>query len=199
MKKRVLAFVGAVVLTCAMSLSAFAAESNTATNVAEQSTKTVTTAAQTITATDVAAYAATTTVTSAEVPGATVAPVNIDVAEAAVVYAESVTGNSNISVATVVDLVVPAGTGAATFTLACPVLAGQDVTIVHMKSDLSWESIKPVSVDNGSVTFTMTSYSPVAVIVNATAPKTQDIILMVAGLAVVCLAGAVVFGRKARA
>ncbi|MCH5281283.1 MAG: hypothetical protein J1E61_07410 [Lachnospiraceae bacterium] len=211
MKKRVFALVCAMVLMFAMSINVFAAESPNSQDVVEENTNeaadpapapaapdaTLTIGTQTLDAGTLASFASTTKVTSASGVDATIAPVSADVARAAVAQAKAVVGN-NATIATVVDLVVPEGTGKASFTLTCNVAAGQNVTILHQKKDGSWEAIKPSNVSNGSVTFTLSSYSPVAVVVNGTAPKTYDIIMMVAGVALVCLAGVAVFGRKAK-
>ena len=107
----------------------------------------------------------------------------------------------NTFIATIVDLQVPAGTGTATFTIGCPnVWNGQNVTILHQKSDGSFENIKPDSVEDNKVTFTMTSYSPVAIVIDLSnkSPKTGDIFALVAAMAAVSGIGAAVCGRKAK-
>lgn len=196
MKKRVFALVCALVLMFAMSINVFASTSATGADVAGNSEDaSATIGSQTITAATLASYADKTKVSSNV--DAKIAAVSMETAKAAIAQAKAVVG-PNASIATIVDLSVPEGTGAATFTLSCSVSAGQNVTILHLKKDGSWESIKPSNVSNGSVTFSLSSYSPVAVVVNGTAPKTADMVLLVAGIAVVCLAGATVFGRKAK-
>lgn len=196
MKKRVFALVCTLVLMFAMSINVFAATSATGQDVADSSSDaSATIGSQTITDSTLSGYASTTKVSSNV--NATIGKVSMDVAKAAISQAKAVVG-PNATIATIVDISVPEGTGAATFTLSCNVAAGQNVTILHQKKDGSWEVIKPSNVSNGSVTFTLSSYSPVAVVVNGTAPKTADMVLLVAGIAVVCLAGATVFGRKAK-
>lgn len=201
MKKRILALLCATVLTCSMSMTAFAANSVTTGSVTtgsavEAADPGLATGSQQFNSNTIAEFATTTTVTSTV--NATITAVSTDTAKAAVAQAKSVVGD-NAFVASVVELNVPAGTGEASFTLGCPnVWAGQSVTILHQKADGSWESIKPTSVANGSVTFTLTSYSPVAIVINATAAKTGDMVMVIAMMAVVCLAGFAVFSKKSK-
>ena len=194
MKKRFLALVSAMVLAGAMTLTASAATSVTTDNaVASEELQTAT---QQFTEATIAEFATTTTVSSSV--NATVAAVSAETAAAAIDQAQAVVG-ANAFVATVVDLQVPAGTGAAEFTLGCPnVWAGQSVTILHQKADGSWESITPSRVANNSVTFTLSSYSPVAIVINAAAPRTGDVVAVAGALAAACLAGGVAFGKKAK-
>ncbi len=120
-----------------------------------------------------------------------------------IAQAKTIAG-SNTFIANIVDLNVPAGTGAATFTLGCPnVWKGQNVTILHLKGDGSFETIQPSAVEDNKVTFTMTSYSPVAIVINTGAagvksPKTGEIIALVAAMAALSGIGAAVCGRKAK-
>lgn len=196
MKKRVFALVCALVLMFAMSINVFAAPSATGQDVADSSEDaSATIGSQTITDSTLSGYADTTKVSSNV--DVKIGKVSMETVRAAIAQAKAIVG-PNATIATIVDLIVPEGTGTATFTLSCSVSAGQNVTILHQKKDGSWEVIKPSNVSNGSVTFTLSSYSPVAVVVNGTAPKTADMVLLVAGIAVVCLAGATVFGRKAK-
>ncbi|MBE5895921.1 MAG: hypothetical protein E7285_09705 [Lachnospiraceae bacterium] len=188
MMKKIIALGSAMVLSLAFSLTAFAAPS--------VDTETVATDGTVYSEETVQAYAATTTVTSATVQ-ASVGAVSTETAAAADNLATAYVGSTAV-VATIVDIVVPEGTGAATFTLTCPaVAAGMDVTILHQKADGNWEAITPDAVDNGSVTFTMTSYSPVAIVVNAAAPQTGDVAVYVAAMSMICLAGLCVSTKKA--
>lgn len=194
MKKRFLALVSAMVLAAAMTITASAAGSVTTQSAA--ATVTMETSSQKFTTDTLAEFATTTTVSSGV--KASVGTVSADTAASAIKQAQAVVGE-NAFVATVVDLSVPAGTGAAEFTLGCPnVWAGQKVTILHQKADGTWESIKPSKVANNAVTFTLTSYSPVAIVIDAAAPKTGDVATVAGILASACLAGGVVFGKKAK-
>ncbi len=200
-KRRIFAIVSALVLTFGMTVSAFAAETQSPTADNTVTVPAATSADATFNDDLLTAYANSTTVSSKDVPGATVGKVSASVAASAAARAKAVAGPGAV-IATLVDLVVPAGTGSASFTLNCPnVQAGMKIIILHQLADGTWETINPSSVGNGSVTFTMKSYSPVAVVIqnsaSGTAPKTGDVVMIVAFLAAVCLMGTVVFSKKA--
>ncbi len=224
MKKRILALACALTLVFGMTLSVSAADgdSNTSPNAASDAqeaqeddddtvsiqndaTEVVTipnSTGQSFDGATIAEFARTTTISSG-VTGAAINPVSNETAKAIIATANSVIG-ANAFIASVVDLSVPEGTGTATFTLACPnVWKGQNVSILHLKSDGTYEVIKPSSVENQSVTFTMTSYSPIAIVIDTAAPKTADSGLasgmLIAALALIGAAGAYVYGRRARA
>ena len=74
---------------------------------------------------------------------------------------------------------------------------GMSVSVLHMKADGNWENLKVTNVSNGSVTATFTSFSPVAIVINAAAPGTgyQAPVALIAAI-VACLACAVVCFRK---
>lgn len=204
MKKRILALVCAATMAMGMSLTVCAAGSNSAPQAAQNAVVSVeNSTGQTLSAATIEEFAETTTISSG-VAGATIAAVPADTAKAVIAEANRRIG-ANTFIASVVDLNVPAGTGAATFTLNCKnVWAGQKVTILHLKSDGTYEVITPSNVANGSVTFTMTSYSPIAIVIDtAASPKTGDDGLaagaMIALMAMAAaMAGAVAY-RKVRA
>lgn len=186
--KKALALCSALVLSLAFSLTAVAAPSVDTGAVADDGT--------TYTEETTNQYAAETTVASTSV-AVVVSAVSPQTAAAADNLAKAYVGSTAI-ISTIVDISVPEGTGAAEFTLYdADLLAGMDVTILHQKADGNWEAITPSAVGNGSVTFTLTSYSPVAVVVNAVAPKTGDMSAYVAVLAIFCLAGSCVAFKKA--
>lgn len=208
MKKRFLALACAMTMVLGMSMSVCAATSPTASvtaqDVVNQVTNVTIVAAddnvmgQVIDTKTLKYFAETTTVTG--VQGATLTGVSDDTAKNMVAQAKTIAGK-NTFIATIVDLQVPAGTGTATFTIGCPnVWKGQNVTILHQKSDGSFENIKPDSVEDNKVTFTMTSYSPVAIVIDLSnkSPKTGDIFALVAAMAAVSGIGAAVCGRKAK-
>lgn len=215
MKRKILALACAMTLVFGMSMSVCAADSPsasaTAGDVANNATQpspaapaeelvsaSENTTGQVITANTIQYFADTTTVSG--VAGASISAVSTETAKAMIAQAKTIAGN-NTFIASIVDLNVPAGTGAATFTLGCPnVWKGQNVTILHLKSDGTFETIKPSAVEDNKVTFTMTSYSPVAIVINTstTAPKTGDIFALAAAMAAVFGTGAVVCGRKAK-
>lgn len=208
MKKKILALGLALTLTFAMSITVSAAGSVTADSVASSTTTAapatttadpaLATATQQFDEATIAEFATTTTVASADV-NVVVSKVSTDTVKSAISQAKVVVGD-NAFIASVVDISVPAGTQKATITLNCPnVWVGQSVTILHQKADGSWESITPDAVGNNTVTFTMTSFSPVAIVINATAPKTGDVVMMVAIMAILGLAATAVCSKKAQA
>lgn len=226
MKKRLFALASALILTFGMSVSVFAADSasadTTTTTVVAVSVDTP------ISDTQASEFAKSTTVTSS-VEGAKVQAVTASVANTAAAEAKASVG-SNAAIATVVDLSVPEGTGVADFTLSVPtVKAGQRIVVLHQKKDGTWEKIDPTSVKDGAVSFTLTSYSPIAIVIEnasetttttvvenqapsvgpaidaalayisaaGTAPKTGDVMMAMAIMASICLAGSIVFSKKA--
>lgn len=105
---------------------------------------------------------------------------------------------ANAAIISMVDIVVPSGTGTASFTLGVQgLVAGQSVTVLHLRSDGQVETLPVTAVGNGAVTFTMSSYSPVAVVINATAPKTADMnTTALLFLALMGVMGAAICGKK---
>lgn len=208
MKKRILALACAMTLVFGMSLTVCAAGSpgsGSAASSATQSDKVSVdnSTGQVLTSATIEEFAKTTTISSG-VEGATITAVPASTAKAMIAEANKIAG-ANTFIASIVDLQVPAGTGTATFTLACPnVWKGQNVCILHLKSDGTYEVIKPSSVENNAVTFTMTSYSPIAIVIDTASPKTADAGLATGMLiAVLAMAGAVgcavVYRRKVTA
>lgn len=195
MKKRILALVAAATLVMGMTMSVAAAGSSSSASVVV-TTPTASTGSQTFDNATVAEFAQTTTVTTT-VAGAKVEAASMATTQAAVAEANKIYGDSTF-VASVVELTVPAGTGAAEFTLGCPnVWKGQTVTILHQLSNGTWEKITPSKVGNNFVTFTLTSYSPVAIVIDATAaPKTGDPMTAMAVMGLVSLAGAGLLKKK---
>lgn len=197
--KRIMTIACAVVLVLAMNVTAFAANSPTSSDAASSSTTTtadagLATSTQQFNENTIAEFAEKATILS---ENATAGVVSTDVAKEAIAYAKSVVGE-DVFVASIFDLQVPAGTGTATYKVACPhVWAGQTVKILHKLSNGTWETITPDKVENNAVTFTLSSYSPIAIVVDVTpAPKTGDMAMVVAVMAVICLAGAYVASRK---
>lgn len=215
MKRKILACVCAMTLVFGMGMSVSAAESATSSATAGEVANTAAPSApaevlvsasdnatgQVLTADTIQYFAETTTVSG--VAGASLSAVSTETAKAMIAQAKTIAG-SNTFIASIVDLNVPAGTGAATFTLGCPnVWKGQNVTILHLKGDGTFETIQPSAVEDNKVTFTMTSYSPVAIVINTGAasvksPKTGDMIALAAAMAALSGFGAAVCGRKAK-
>lgn len=200
MKKRILAVICAMTMVIGMSMTVSAAGSASASDTAADVLVVATenTTGQKLGTASLNYFAETTTVTG--VAGATMKEVPAETAKAMITQAQTIAGKDTF-IASIVDLSVPAGTGAATFTVGCPnVWKGQNVTILHQKSDGSYENIKPSKVEDNKVTFTMTSYSPIAIVINtgAVSPKTGDIIALVAAMAAISGIGAAACARKAK-
>lgn len=201
MKKKIFALMLSMAMVMGMSITVCAAGSNDSGSAAEEAVswqnETVTTApnatGQVFTGATLEEFSKTTTVSGPA--GASVAPVSNETAKSVIAEANRTGGNS-VFIATIVDL----HGGAGTYTLGCPnVWKGQKVTILHQKADGSYEYIAPSSVENNSVTFTLSSTSPIAVLIDsAVSPKTGEIIAMMMSMAAVCAGGAVLCGRKAR-
>ena len=206
MKKKILAFACAMTLVLGMGMSVSAASSSTSSATAGGVAEELMGAGensngQVLTTSTIQYFAETTTVSG--VAGASISAVPTGTAKAMIAQAKTIAGN-NTFIASIVDLNVPAGTGAATFTLGCPnVWKGQSVTILHLKSNGTYETITPSAVEDNKVTFTMTSYSPVAIVINtgktgAKSPKTGDIMTLMAAMTALSGFGAVICGRKAK-
>ncbi len=202
MKKKILALMLSMAMVMGMGISVFAAGSNDSDSAAEEAvsaqSEVVTPApnatGQVFTGATLEEFSKTTTVSGPA--GASVAAVSNETAKAVITEANKTGGNS-VFIASIVDL----KGGAGTYTLGCPnVWKGQKVTILHQKADGSYEYVAPSKVENNSVTFTLSSTSPVAILINsAISPKTGEIIALMIVLAVACAGGAAWFGRKARA
>ena len=207
MKKRLFALTCALVLTFGMCTTVFAQPSATDDSTTGQYTES-----------QLNDFAKSTTVVEGTLD-ARIAAVTPDVANEAVKAAETQVGK-DAQILSVVDLLVD-DPGEGTFTIACAVVkSGDTVYVLHQKTDGTWEKITPI-VENGKVTFKMTSYSPIAIVLEkaatsagapaapapaapaapaanaATAPKTADMGMMVALMSLACLGGAAKFGKKA--
>lgn len=186
MKKKVLALVCALTMVMGMSISVFAASPQAGS---------ISTGTQTFGAATVENFAK---VTTAE--GATVAAVDFATASEAVAEANALYGSSSF-VATVVDIT---GTPGVPFTIKNPnVWAGQSVTVLHKVNGV-WKQETVTSVADNAITLTVDSFSPFAVVIDTSAstalsPKTRDIVLMVGAIALVCVAGVVLTGKKKEA
>ena len=77
---------------------------------------------------------------------------------------------------------------------------GQNIGIMHKKADGTWESIRVVKVENGKVTGTFTSLSPVAIVVKGKiSPKTGVTVAVTGLLSLVALFGAAICFKKFKA
>ena len=131
-----------------------------------------------------------------ETAGVTLEAVTADVVEEAFEVAEEKNANS-----TVLALVDVKSTGSKTITFeVAEVKAGDKIYLLHQKADKTWEVIHPDKVEDGKVTATFTSLSPVAIVkvpATATLPKTgAPVVLPV--VALICAAGAVGCAKKVK-
>ena len=104
----------------------------------------------------------------------------------------------------IVDVKVPAGTGKVTITFEVEGIKASDkgsIYLLHEKANGTWEVIHPDKVEDGKVTATFTSLSPVAIVKVAeettTLPKTgAPVVLPV--VALICAAGAAGCAKKVK-
>ena len=224
MKKRLLALLSASLLVMSMSVTVFAANSpsssNTTVNVEVTGDVNETTGAgQSITDSSLQSFASTTSISSDA--GATIGT-KIDAAQVKAIVKTANEKVQNAKIATIVDIVVPAGTKSAKITLSglSDIKAGDAVTVFHYKSDGTVEAITPSKVADGSVEFTMTSFSPVAVVKSTansaaapaaggatvtntavtteSSPKTADNAMLILALAAVAMGGSVLFLKRSK-
>ncbi|MBQ9142817.1 MAG: hypothetical protein IJX63_13680 [Lachnospiraceae bacterium] len=211
--KRIIALGSALVLALALNVTVFAANSPGAGDIAGSGSVTtedvvnnatstpaataapdagLATATQQFSAATMDEFAKTTTIIS---NNATATAVSVDVAKEAIAHAKNVAG-ADAFVAAIFDLNANGQGG--TFKVGCPnVWAGQNVTVLHKLANGSWEAVKPDKVENNAVTFTLSSTSPIAFVIDVTAaPKTADPVVGVAAMAVISLAGAFVARKK---
>jgi len=81
------------------------------------------------------------------------------------------------------------------------VVAGDKVYLLHGLDGGKWETINPTKVEDGKVTATFTSLSPVAIVKTAsasTSPKTGAPLVVAPIVALACVAGAAGCARKMR-
>lgn len=121
------------------------------------------------------------------------------------VYAEAEKKNEDSEILAVVEVSVPEGTDTSkglkvTFDVT-GVVAGEKIYLLHEKANGTWEVIHPDKVEDGKVTATFKSFSPVAVVkvpASATLPKTGAPLAVLPIVALVCAAGAAGCARKVK-
>lgn len=201
MKKKIAAILSAAMVLVMGSTTVFAATSPVAEGVTpatlKEAVSTVTVDGQTVEVTEI---------TTSEL------------ASASEVAKTLVTGNVT-SAAIVAAFDVTSGAGQATFEIS-GIAAGDNVMILHWNGT-EWEKITPNSVENGKVTATFSSFSPVVIVklaetpvVNTTnnntatnnttttsettvaSPQTGETASILPLLAVICMGGVVVCGKK---
>ena len=68
--------------------------------------------------------------------------------------------------------------------------AGQKVKVLHQKADGTWESLPVVKVENGAVTATFTSFSPVLVVYDASESTGSQTPVVLIGMMVLAIVAA---------
>lgn len=126
-----------------------------------------------------------------------------DIVKEAITKAEEKSAKSEVLA--LVEVTVPAGTtGKVTVTFEVEGVTAADagkIYLLHEKSNGYWETIHPDKVENGKVTATFTSFSPVAIVkvadTTTTLPKTgAPVVLPV--VALICAAGAAGCAKKVK-
>ena len=191
--KKIMALLVAGVLTCSVGLTAFAASSPST-----PSTNTTVTGSSTVEGIKVWDKIL---VDGKEVSSSvSIVEANAEVVKAA--EAEAVTAvGANAVVLKVVDVNFSEGFKTITISFSLKnVKANDKIVALHQKADGSWETITPDKVEDGKVTVTFTSLSPVAFVTGDVAvksPKTGDMTVpFVAIIAVVALAGSALVSKK---
>lgn len=195
MKKKILAVMAAVMVMAMGSMTAFAATSPVAGAITPETA---------FSGVSVEEDGVTATATTQEAINAAVAEINAD-------------GYASFSIKAALDVT---GTPGVPFTVNVPgIAAGANVVAYHEVSAGNWEVVTPNSVADGKVVITLNSFSPVVIVevqaaaasangsaataTTATstttvvpAPQTGETAPMVAVMAVICLAGVAVCGKK---
>lgn len=100
----------------------------------------------------------------------------------------------------VIDLEVTGFTGSVDVTFNVEgIEAGNTVYVLHEKTDGTWETIAPKSVEDGKVIVTLSSFSNYAIAkVAATSEKTGVAVSLLPLVATICAAGTVVTSKKVK-
>ncbi len=214
--KRFLALLCAGIMACSMSMMAFAAPSQTTGNTTDNATgngsqiTSTATGGSTSTAdtngrstVDGVKVWSNIVIDGVEVSNASLSveglPASSEAATAAVAWAAANKG----TILQMVDVKLSAAFGKVTipFNLS-NVMKGQNIIILHLKKDGQWEQIIPDKVENGIVTASFNSLSPVVFVslgkTPVKAPKTGDtpMVPFAAAAAVMAGTGAVFATRK---
>jgi len=203
--KKFFALLCAGVMACSMSMMAFAAPSQTSSTATTTGNKSQTTSTTTSSAAAAANTDGHSTVDSVKVwsniiidgvetSGAALSvealPATSDAAVAAATWAAA----NNGTILQMVDVKLSANFSKVTIPFNLTnVVAGQDIVVLHLKHDGQWEQIIPDKVENGKVTVTFSSLSPVVFVskskIPVKAPKTGDTNAVPFAAATVVIAG----------
>ncbi len=205
--KKFFALLCAGVMACSMSMMAFAAPSQTTGNVTDNATGN---ASQTTSTTTSGSAAAAnnnghSTVDSVKVwsnividgvesSNAALSVEALPAASKAVTAAAAWAAANNGTILQMVDVKLSADFSKVTIPFNLTnVMQGQNIVVLHLKHDGQWEQIVPDKVENGKVTVTFTSLSPVIFVsldkIPVKAPKTGDTSAVPFAAATVVVAG----------
>lgn len=205
--KKFFALLCAGVMACSMSMMAFAAPSQTTGNVTDNATGN---ASQTTSTTTSGSAAAAnnnghSTVDSVKVwsnividgvesSNAALSVEALPAASEAVTAAAAWAAANNGTILQMVDVKLSADFSKVTIPFNLTnVMQGQNIVVLHLKHDGQWEQIVPDKVENGKVTVTFTSLSPVIFVsldkIPVKAPKTGDTSAVPFATATVVVAG----------
>ncbi len=205
--KKFFALLCAGVMACSMSMMAFAAPSQTTGNVTDNATGN---ASQTTSTTTSGSAAAAnnnghSTVDSVKVwsnividgvesSNAALSVEALPATSEAVTAAAAWAAANNGTILQMVDVKLSADFSKVTIPFNLTnVMQGQNIVVLHLKHDGQWEQIVPDKVENGKVTVTFTSLSPVIFVsldkIPVKAPKTGDTSAVPFAAATVVVAG----------
>lgn len=189
MKKRILALVCATIMVLGMSLSVCAAGSASApAKAAEKILVQNGVNGQTFGTDSLAAFAS-------EAGDSAVSAIDDDAAARMIAFIRKTYGDSAF-IASMYDMSGKSGN----VSLKCAnVWMGQNVVVVHEKAYNDFEILPATVTADNAYSFSVTSCSPFGVVVlGATAPKTGEIIAMVAAMAAISGIGAAACAKKAK-
>ena len=121
-------------------------------------------------------------------------PISLPAASEAVTAAAAWAAANNGTILQMVDVKLSADFSKVTIPFNLTnVMQGQNIVVLHLKHDGKWEQIVPDKVENGKVTVTFTSLSPVIFVsldkIPVKAPKTGDTSAVPFAAATVVVAG----------
>lgn len=205
--KKFFALLCAGVMACSMSMMAFAAPSQTTGNVTDNATGN---ASQTTSTTTSGSAAAANTnghstvdsvkvwsnivIDGVESSNAALSVEALPAASEAVTAAAAWAAANNGTILQMVDVKLSADFSKVTIPFNLTnVMQGQNIVVLHLKHDGQWEQLVPDKVENGKVTVTFTSLSPVIFVsldkIPVKAPKTGDTSAVPFAAATVVVAG----------
>lgn len=191
MKKRILALVAAMTMVVGLSMSVCAAGSTSSASVADTNLVSASENAygQTFGADNLAYFAKDIVVEGATVTQISEADAKTLISEAYKLYGK------NAFIAGLFEMNGKTGT----VTFKCSnIWKGQDVVVLHKKTDGSIEVLPVTVIADNQGQFTVSSNSPFAIVVKGSAsPKTGEIVALIAAIAAISGCGAAACNKKA--